>query len=58
MKNVRNILFWFMLVFMIGFLYHITDNFIIANAIGEETTISDSDSEEEPTQEELEDSCE
>ena len=37
-----------MLVFMIGFLYHITDNFIIANAIGEETTIS----EEETTDEE------
>ena len=48
MVYLRNIFFWFMLVLVVGFLYHITNDFMISNAIGEETTIS----EEETTDEE------
>ena len=47
MVYLRNILFWFMLVLGIGFLYHITNDFIISNAISE-TIEEESETEEEP----------
>ncbi len=47
---MRNIFFWFMLVLLVGFLYHIANDFIISEAIGEETTTSE--------EEELEPDCE
>ena len=37
-----------MLVFMVGFLYHITNDFIISNAIGEESETIEEESDEEP----------
>ena len=55
MVNLRNIFFWFILVLIVGFLYHITSNFIIAEAIGEEITVSE---EETTPSEDEEPDCE
>ena len=55
MVNLRNIFFWFILVLNLVFKYHITSNFIIAEAIGEEITVSE---EETTPSEDEEPDCE